>query len=168
MKNNGFSLVEVLVAVALVGVAIVALVAANSVFTQNNSAALDMSTAEYLIEQIRELTMQALPPLTGMLPVVDPEVGTEFATKEGSPAAYDDVEDFDNETFSPPINADRQQLGVFSGFAQKVTVQKVNAADFQQVVADNPVPDSPFVRITVDIYHHGYLLSSESWIRAKY
>jgi prepilin-type N-terminal cleavage/methylation domain-containing protein len=166
MKNNGFSLVEVLVATALVGVAIVALVAANSIFTQNNSAALDLSTAEYLIEQIRELTMQALPPLTGMLPVVDPEGGTEFATPEASIALYDDVEDFDNKTFSPPINADRQPLSIFAAFTQKVTVQKVNAADFQQVELDGYI--SPFVRITVDIYHHGYKLSSESWIRAKY
>ncbi len=168
MKNNGFSLVEVLVATALVGVAIVALVAANSVFTQNNSAALDLSTAEYLIEQIRELTM--------LLPVVDPQGGTEFATKEGLPpsvAYYDDVEDFDGETFSPPINADRQPLNIFAAFTQKVTVQKVNPSNFTD---PNPyIPPSPFVRVTVDIYHHyvdiyhpGYLLSSESWIRAKY
>jgi prepilin-type N-terminal cleavage/methylation domain-containing protein len=164
MKNNGFSLVEVLVATALVGVAIVALLAANSVFTQNNSAALDLSTAEYLIEQIRELTMQNLPPGTGMLPVVDPDGGTEFATKGASFALYDDVEDFDNETFSPPINAGRQPLSIFAAFTQKVTVQWVNPSDFTQVATVT----SPFVRVTVDIYHHGYKLSSESWIRAKY
>ena len=161
MKNNGFSLVEVLVATALVGVAIVALVAANSVFTQNNSAALDLSTAEYLIEQIRELTMQNLSPGTGMLPVVDPDGGT---TKEASLALYDDIEDFDNETFSPPINADRQPLSIFAAFTQKVTVQWINPSDFTQVATVT----SPFVRVTVDIYHHGYKLSSESWIRAKY
>lgn len=164
MKNNGFSLVEVLVATALVGVAIVALLAANSVFTQNNSAALDLSTAEYLIEQIRELTM--------LLPVVDPDGGNEFATKEGllhSPALYDDVEDFDGETFGPPdgpINANRERLTVFADFSQKVTVEKVSPSNFTQVVADTIT--SSFVRITVDIYHHGYKLSSESWIRAKY
>jgi prepilin-type N-terminal cleavage/methylation domain-containing protein len=160
MKNNGFSLVEVLVATALVGVAIVALLAANSVFTQNNSAALDLSTAEYLIEQIRELTM--------LLPVVDPDGGTEFATKEASVSAYDDVEDFDcpDVPFSPPINANRERLTIFADFSQKVTVEKVSSSNFQQVVADTDL--SPFVRITVDIYHHGYKLSSESWIRAKY
>lgn len=158
MKRNGFSLIEVLIAIMLVGLAVVSLVAANSVFTQNNSVGLDMSTAEYLIEQIRELTM--------LLPVVDPQGGTEFGTKEASPAAYDDVEDFDDATFSPPINADRQQLGNFAAFTQKVTVQKVSRSNFQQVVAD--ADSSPFVRVTVDIYHHGQKLSSESWIRAKY
>jgi prepilin-type N-terminal cleavage/methylation domain-containing protein len=161
MNKNAFSLVEVLVAVALVGIAIVSLVAANSVYTQNNSAGLDISTAEYLIEQIRELTT--------LLPVVDSDGGTEFATKEGSPhspALYDDVEDFDGETFSPPINADRQPLTTFAAFTQKVTVQKVSSSNFLLVVADTD--SSPFVRITVDIYHHGQVLASESWIRAKY
>jgi prepilin-type N-terminal cleavage/methylation domain-containing protein len=161
MKNNGFSLVEVLVATALVGVAIVALVAANSVFTQNNSAALDLSTAEYLIEQIRELTM--------LLPVVDPQTGEYFITKEATLSAYDNIGDFDGETFGPPegpINADRQRLGVFADFSQKVTVKKVNPSNFAD---PNPyIPPSPFVRVTVEIYHHGYKLSSESWIRAKY
>jgi prepilin-type N-terminal cleavage/methylation domain-containing protein len=161
MKNNGFSLVEVLVATALVGVAIVALLAANSVFTQNNSAALDLSTAEYLIEQIRELTM--------LLPVVDPETQEYFITKEATLSAYDNIGDFDGETFGPPdgpINADRQRLGVFSGFSQKVTVQKVNPSNFEEVKSDGY--SSNFVRVTVEIYHHGYKLSSESWIRAKY
>jgi len=166
MKKYAFSLIEVMIAVVLVGLAVVSLVAANSVFTQNNSAALDISTAEYLIEQIRELTMQNLPPGTGMLPVTDPDGGTEFATTEASYALYDDVEDFDNAIFSPPIDAARQPLTAFASFSQKITVQKVHPSDFTQAVADSY--SSNFVRITVDIYHHGQKLSSESWIRAKY
>jgi prepilin-type N-terminal cleavage/methylation domain-containing protein len=160
MKKYAFSLIEVMIAVVLVGLAVVSLVAANSVFTQNNSAALDISTAEYLIEQIRELTT--------LLPVVDPQTGEYFITKEATLSTYDNIGDFDGEIFSPPINADRQQIPTFADFSQKVTVQKVSPSNFQQVVADNPVPDSPFVRVTVEIYHHGYKLSSESWIRAKY
>lgn len=158
MKRYAFSLIEVMIAVVLVGLAVVSLVAANSVFTQNNSAALDISTAEYLIEQIRELTM--------LLPVVDPETQEYFITKEATLSAYDNIGDFDNETFSPPIDADRNPLNVFADFAQKVTVQKVNPSDFRQVELDGYI--SSFVRVTVDIYHHGRKLASESWIRAKY
>jgi prepilin-type N-terminal cleavage/methylation domain-containing protein len=158
MKRNGFSLIEVMAAVVLVGVAVVALVAANSVFTQNNSAALDMSTAEFLTEQIRELTT--------LLPVADKDDGSVFGTKESSLALYDNITDFDDASFSPPIDASRQPIPTFASFSQRVTVEKVNKSNFTQAVADNDT--SSFIRVTVKIYHNGRQLSSESWIRAKY
>jgi prepilin-type N-terminal cleavage/methylation domain-containing protein len=160
MKRNGFSLIEVMAAVVLVGVAVVALISANSVFTQNNSTALDMSTAEFLTEQIRELTT--------LLPVTDPQGGTEFATPESWPN-YDDVEDFNGASFGPPdgpINANKERLTTFASFRQFVTVEKVNPSDFQQAKPDGFT--SSFIRVTVKIYHNGQQLSSESWIRAKY
>ena len=66
--KNGFSLIEVLIAVLIVGLAIVSLVAANGAFTMANGAGADLSTAEFLFEQIRELTAP--------LPVIDPQTGT--------------------------------------------------------------------------------------------
>jgi prepilin-type N-terminal cleavage/methylation domain-containing protein len=53
--KDGFSLIEVLIAIILVGLAITALLATNQSFTIANSAGTDLSTAEFLIEQIREL-----------------------------------------------------------------------------------------------------------------
>ena len=63
-NKNGFSLIEVLIAILLVGLAIASLVGANSAFTQSNGAGTDLSTAEFLLEQVRELTT--------LLPVIDP------------------------------------------------------------------------------------------------
>ena len=54
--KSGFTLVEVLIAIIFVGMAIAALMAGNGVFTQANAVANDMSTAEFLTEQIRERT----------------------------------------------------------------------------------------------------------------
>ena len=51
--RSGFTLVEVLIAVALIGLAIASLLVANISFTKANSAGMDLSTAEVLIEQIR-------------------------------------------------------------------------------------------------------------------
>ena len=65
--KNGFSLVEVLIAILLVGLAIASLVTANSALTKANGAGADLSTAEFLIEQMRELT--------AMLAVIDPQTG---------------------------------------------------------------------------------------------
>jgi len=155
---NGFSLIEVLIAVVLVGLSITALVVASGSFTQANSVGADLSTAEFLVEQIRELTT--------LLPVVDPEtMTTTFGPEEAGLAAYDDIDDFDTATFSPPIGANRATLGDLAGFSQEVTVQNIDASNFDLVVADH---SSAFLRIIVNVRHNGELVSSASWIRARY
>jgi prepilin-type N-terminal cleavage/methylation domain-containing protein len=157
-SDKGFSLIEVMVAVVLVGLSITALVVASNSFTTANGVGADISTAEFLIEQIRELTT--------LLPVVDPQTTTTtFGPEEASLASYDDIDDFDTATFSPPINANRATLNDLAGFSQQVTVQNLNSTNFDAVVADH---SSPFIRITVDIRQNGQLISSANWIRARY
>jgi prepilin-type N-terminal cleavage/methylation domain-containing protein len=158
-NKNAFTLVEVLIAVILVGLAIASLVGANISFTRANGAGADLSTAEFLMEQIRELT--------AMLPAVDPqtEIST-FGSEEGTVlASFDDIDDFDNSTFSPPINAARTAMTDFAAFSQQITVQNVSASNFEQVVGDH---SSYFVRITVEIFLNSEKISSDSWIRARY
>ena len=159
MKRRGFTLVEVLVMVLFIGIALVALFAANAVFTQANGAGADLSTAEFLIEQVKELTAQ--------LPVLDPDIGGSptFGPEEAGVALYDDLDDFDGAALSPPIDAYRQPLNDFSAFSQHITVQNVSPADFEQVVADLA---SNFVRVTVTVYLNSERLSSASWVRAEY
>jgi len=149
----------VLIAVLLVGLAIASLVASNSAFTKANGAGTDLSTAEFLVEQIRELT--------ALLPVIDPgstiwtfgpEVGETLAT-------YDDSDDFDGTSFSPPINANRLPLNDLAAYSQQITVENVNTSNFEQVVADTT---SPFVRVTVRVYLNSKEISSTSWLRARY
>lgn len=156
--KNGFSLIEALLAILLVGLAIASLVAANIAFTRANGAGTDLSTAEFLIEQIRELTI--------LLPVVDPQSGTTtFGPEEAGLANYDDLDDFDGVVFCPPISSGRAALGDFSVFSQRVTVENVSSLNFQQVVADH---SSPFVRVTVKVLLNSKEISSASWIRARY
>jgi prepilin-type N-terminal cleavage/methylation domain-containing protein len=109
MEKGGFSLIEVLVAIVLVALAIAALVAASSSFTKANAAGAELATAEFLIEQIREMT--------AMLP-------------------YDNLDDVPSE-FCPPVDADGTTLNDFAAFAQKVTVQNVSSSDLQTVVGDS-------------------------------
>jgi hypothetical protein len=158
MKSNGFSLVEALFAVLLVGLAIVALMGANAAFTRANGAGADISTAEFLLEQIKELTTT--------LPVVDPETeDTTFGAEEGSVGLYDDLDDFDGTSFSPPIGADRTSLTDFGTFTQQVTVQNVSASNFELVVGNH---SSDFVRVSVKVLLNSTEISSASWIRARY
>jgi len=137
--NTGFTLVEVLIAIILVGIAIAALVGANISFTQANGTGTELSTAEFLIEQIRERT---------------------------TPVNYTSLlSSFDDKNFWPPINANGEVLNDFAGFTQQITVQNVNKTNFQTVVPDGT---SDFVRITVKILLNGKEISETSWIRAQY
>lgn len=156
--RNGFSFVEVLIALVLIGLAIASLVVANSSFTKANAAGTHLSTAEFLVEQIRELTIP--------LPVVDPTSGVStFGPEADEPtlADYDDLDDFDGAAFSPPISAERSTLNDFAPFTQQITVQNISAGDFEQVVGDH---GSYFVRVTVTVSLNSREISSASWIRA--
>ena len=106
---NGFTLAEILVAVVIIGIAIAALVGANGAFTQVNGAAVNLSTAEFLIEEIRELTTMS---------------------------AYDDLYDFDT-SFCPPVDISGTELTDFSSFTQQVTVEYVDPSSLETPVADD-------------------------------
>jgi type II secretory pathway pseudopilin PulG len=157
--NSGFSLIEALIAIVLVGFAVASLLAANGAFTKANGAGADLSTAEFLVEQIRELS--------ALLSVIDPESETAVFGPESDEAlsTYDDLDDFDGANFSPPIGADRSVLTDLAGFSQQVTVENVNASNFEQVVADH---STAFVRVTVRVYLNSREISSESWLRTRY
>lgn len=106
MRKNGFTLIEVLIAILLLGVAIAALVAANGPFTQANAAAADLSTAEFLIEQVRERSIST---------------------------HYDNLPSL-NGTFSPPLNATGESLNSFTAFSEQITIENVSESNFEQPV----------------------------------
>ncbi len=160
IRNRAFSLIEVLIATVLVGLSIAALVVANGAFTMANDAGADLSTAEFLIEQIREMT--------AMLPAMDPDVTTpQFGVEadETSVVTYDDMDDFDDVTFSPPVNAARAPLPNLAVFTQLITVENLDPSNFDQVVADGT---SHFFRVTVTVTQNGGPISTASWVRAHY
>jgi len=149
-----------LVAIVLVGIAIACLVAANISFTKANAAGTELSTAEFLLEQVKELTI--------LLPVVDPNTGMSTIGLEAGEtvlADYDDLDDFDGLAFSPPISADRATLNNFAAFTQQVTVENVSAGNFEQIVADH---GSYFVRVTVKVLLNSEQIISADWVRATY
>jgi type II secretory pathway pseudopilin PulG len=158
MKKTAFSLIEILIATILVGLAVTALLVASSSMTIANGAGTDLSTAEFLIEQIRELT--------ALLPVIDPQTEMAvFGPEETGLAYYDDLDDFDDASFSPPIDANRNVLNNFAAFSQIVSVENVNPGNFDQVVADH---STSFVRVTVTVVLNAKEISSTRWIRAQY
>jgi type II secretory pathway pseudopilin PulG len=100
--SGGFTLLEALFAAMLIGLVIAALVASSSAFTQANGAGVDLSTAEFLIEEIRERT---------------------------APEPFSDLADFAG-NFSPPLDVSGAAMAEFSAFTQQVVVQHVSDSDF--------------------------------------
>ncbi|MHC4638909.1 MAG: type IV pilus modification PilV family protein [Planctomycetota bacterium] len=138
MKNKtAFTLVEILVAIILVGLAVMSLVATNVALTRVNGAGVNLSTAEFVLEQARELLTMA---------------------------PYDDLVTYDEITYSPPKAADGNDLSEFPGFSQEIIVENVDEGNYELVVGDG-ITD--FSRITVTVkYNSGYVCAA-SWIRAK-
>ncbi len=156
--KGGFTLLEALLAMVLIGISLTSIVASMGAYTQVTGVGLNLSTAEFLIEEIRELT--------AALPAVDPTPGTTFGpeTGESTVADYDDLDDFDGQTLSPPVDVSGVALAAFPAFSQQIVVENVSASDFENVVSDH---SSDFVRVTVSILLNGNQVSSASWIRAR-
>ena len=138
LTKNGFTLIEVLLAIILVGLAIASLLAASKSFTSVNAAGSQSTTAEFLIEQIRELTAMK---------------------------TYNDLPAFNDRTYSHPngpIGSNGEVLNNFAAFSQQITVENVSDTDFTAVV-----PTSHFVRVTVKIFLNAKEISSACWVRAN-
>ena len=157
--KSGFSLIEVLIAILLVGLAVASLMAGNTALTKANGVGTDLSNAEFLLGEIRELT--------ALLAVVDPETGVStFGPETGEALAdFDDLDDFDGAVFSPPINAERSTLNNSAAFSQQIAVKNVSASNFELAVGDH---GSDFVRVTVRILLNSQEITSASWLRARY
>jgi type II secretory pathway pseudopilin PulG len=138
--NGGFTLIEALFAAMLLGLVVAALAAASGAFTMANGYGMDLSTAEFLIEEMREYT--AMQSFDGLL--ADPDYNT------GIP-------------ISPPRNTNDEPIDGFDQFGQQVDVVRVQEGNFEPP----GLSDSPFVRVTVQVTKGGQPISSTSWIRAQ-
>lgn len=102
-QMGGFTLLESLFAALLIGLVIAALVASNTAFTMANAAGVDLSTAEFLIEEIRERT---------------------------ATMTFDDIAVVSEKQYSPPIDMEGHALNDFDAFTQKLSVRPVSSTDF--------------------------------------
>ncbi len=156
--RSGMTLVEVMVAIVLVGIALSTLVGANGYITQINGAGRDLSVAGSLLEHIKEKM--------ATLPVVDPVTSNaQFGPEEDDWTQYDDVDDFDGASFNPPIDARGNALSQWSAFTQQVVVQNVDVDDLATPVGDL---GSNFYRVTVTVLHQQNPVTSGTWIRCLY
>jgi prepilin-type N-terminal cleavage/methylation domain-containing protein len=125
--TRGFTLLEVLVASMLIGLVIAALAVSSGAFTMANAAGVDLSTAEFLVEEIRERT--AAMPFAGIADV----------------------------SYKPPVDVDGAVMNEFAAFEQQVAVEYCGddfgspAADFVRITVtilknDQAVSQASWIR----------------------
>ena len=118
-ERRGFTLIEALIASAIVGLGVTALLMASKSGTQVNAGAREITHAINLGQQIREWTLK--------LPFLDPETPDNSPGPDGSedPQTSGDVDDLDDlmdVTYKPPRDARGQEISGMTDWSQKITL----------------------------------------------
>ncbi len=155
----GFTLIETALATIIVGVGVLAIVAAQQAFHKQNAWSTHAAIATYLGNEIREMTLN--------LPRHDPVTGSAiWGPEEGEATlglvAFDDLDDFDNAYFTSlatppdepngPVNARREIIPNMQGWAQLVQVDKVKPNDIRTLAASG---EPYLIRMTVIVTYKG-------------
>jgi hypothetical protein len=143
---------EASLATLIVGLGVVSMMQLFAACTRQNRAAFDMTTAMLLAQNVQETMAD--------LEFTDPAYGKTYFGPEGSQtlATYDDIDDFNAQTFNPPIDSTRKPITALSQYAQVISVWPVKPNWL--VANSNPgTPDLPqttytgAARVTVMIMH---------------
>lgn len=114
-RRRGFTLIETALATIIVGVGIVASMQLFATCSVHNRSSNQMTAAMLLCDNVREA-------MAG-LNFNDPTTGkTTWGAEESGLAGFDDVDDFDGQTFSPPIDSLRAPITTMAQYSQVVSV----------------------------------------------
>ena len=125
-----------------------------AVGTVSNNDGAEMSTAINLAKGVREL-------MVGMS-IADPITPTHWGAEAGENlASYNDIDDFDGKSYSPPIDGRRASIVALNDWSQSITVKTV---DPNLLTSTVPNGTTAAVRVTVNVSHNGKQVTSYSWV----
>ncbi len=158
-KPKGFCLIEVAVAVCVVGLGMASLMAATGACTRAREGGSRLSKAVCLAQEIREWTVR--------LPFSDPDEldagnppGADAYDPQGG---ADDLDDLMGATFDPPRNGQGSSMGDMVGWSQTMTLTWVTPYRLTEVQPG----ESDTVRVQVNVRHDGQDVFSTEWIIAR-
>jgi hypothetical protein len=153
------TLVEATIAMVLVSILLVAAMraTAGSGLVQYKTA--EQSTGRLLADGL----LADIIALSYEDPDSTPSFGPEGGESSMSKGAWDDVDDFDGWTESPPQSRDGTVVTEFSGWQREVSVQRVSPTT-PTVLA---VSETGAKRITVTVKHNRLVVATRSAIRTK-
>ena len=166
--REGFTLIEVVVASGIIGLAVTALLIASLHGTRVNYASQQLTQAVFLAQEIREYIHD--------LPFSDPQPGDANnppGPDGSSPQVFvDDLDDLMSVTYSPPrngpfidmIGADGWYMTGMDGWSQTITLTWRDPADLS---AEVTAGTSDLIHVQVDIACDGDTLLTTGWLVAR-
>ena len=156
-SRRGFSLIEVLIAAALAGIAVTAGMVAVESGTEANALAQEVTRSAFLAQEIREWTLT--------LPFRDPDPGDADNPPgpDGSdPQVFvDDLDDLKGVTYSPPRDASGAALVGMTGWSQEISMEWRQPDDLRTTVADG---GSDVIHVAVTVRRNGRPVLSAGWL----
>ncbi len=115
-NRGGFTLTEVMIASVVIGIGVSAALFGMSSSLDSSGKSQDMLTAMSLAENLFQLAQG--------LEINDPDGGEGFGPDQGESSIddYDDVDDLDGSTFTPPLDAAGVEIESYAGWSQEVDV----------------------------------------------
>ncbi len=142
-NNRGATLIECVTAIVVLAIAIPPLVGLFREVAQHSAddtyQGVAVTYAEGLMEEIVSKAFE------------DPDLaGGSFGTEEGSRSAYDDIDDYDGLSNSPPERINGTALNDYGGFTRSATVDNVLSTDPDPVTPEaDGSTDYKRIRVTV-------------------
>lgn len=158
-QSRGLTIVESAISVLLVGVVMV--------------AALQSASLSLILQQRASVQERARFLATGLMNDVLQEeyeepsalfgFGRESGESNASKTNYDDVDDYNGWSESPPQDRDGVVIPRLTNWRRSVTVERVTLLNLNQ----STDTETGVKRITVRVYHKGALVATRRGIRAK-
>jgi len=149
--DAGFSLIEVVISTALVGLILVGAMRCFGHTLRSRTQIADDTRAQQLAHQLMTEIINTAYLDEGTSILFGPELGEDT----GDRSAFDDVDDFHQWTASPPEYPDGTEMTGLPGWQREVTVEFVSAADPSQTV----LTDDGVKRLTVTVRRDGVVLA---------
>jgi len=155
--HRGFSLIEAAVATAIVGIGIVALVAAMEAGTRSNAGGRQLTQAIVLAQNIREWTVR--------LPFCDPDGGTIIGPEQSSPQVFvDDLDDLMDVVFTPPRDGLGQPIVNMANWSQSI---QMTWRDPNSLVTSVSPGTSNIIHVRVEVFCGAKNIYTTGWLVAK-
>jgi hypothetical protein len=168
---KAFTLVESVFATLLVGVLLVATLNAAGASARLQTHSADWGRGEMLAQSLMNEILAQYYVDPGSSPTFGPEAGE--VTTPPSRTNFNDVDDYNGWSESPPQNKDGSVIPNFSGWSRNVSVAWINVSNSCNG-STSPTPfvtdsnDTGVKRITVTVTHNNAVVATWTAIKANY
>ena len=152
----GFTLIEAVVATAIVGIGVSALFVSLKAGTEVNGASADLTQAVFVAQEIREWTLK--------LPFTDPDPGDQGKPPgpDGADPQWwvDDLDDLMDVAYSPPRNGSGESMYGLDDWSQAITLTWRDPKNLSAVVTPG---SSDVVHVQVEVSRGSRALLTTGW-----